>query len=88
MYTMCSRYCILATGTSPRHVLLNAGMFSAVPFVKLRSWVSTPTFSQELPDANRFFYVGFHQETAVGPLPELEREIRRRIWCVLDTWDW
>ncbi|PHH65615.1 hypothetical protein CDD81_2050 [Ophiocordyceps australis] len=29
-----------------------------------------------------------HQESIAGPMTEFEREMRRRIWCILDTWDW
>ncbi|PHH79744.1 hypothetical protein CDD82_2201 [Ophiocordyceps australis] len=29
-----------------------------------------------------------NQESIAGPMTEFEREMRRRIWCVLDTWDW
>ncbi|PHH71571.1 hypothetical protein CDD80_5134 [Ophiocordyceps camponoti-rufipedis] len=29
-----------------------------------------------------------HQELVSGPMSEFEREMRRRVWCVLDTWDW
>ncbi|KAK0391348.1 hypothetical protein NLU13_0849 [Sarocladium strictum] len=29
-----------------------------------------------------------HREALNASTPEIEREIRRRTWCVLDTWDW
>lgn len=29
-----------------------------------------------------------HQESKADPVPEFELEIRRRVWCVMDTWDW
>ncbi|KAG6033711.1 hypothetical protein E4U41_006844 [Claviceps citrina] len=32
--------------------------------------------------------LGIHQETVTGPMPEFDREMRRRVWCLLDTWDW
>lgn len=32
--------------------------------------------------------LGFHKEEAAEPLPEFEREMRRRAWCILDSWDW
>ncbi|PNY28957.1 transcriptional regulatory protein [Tolypocladium capitatum] len=32
--------------------------------------------------------LGIHQEAVAGPMSEFEREMRRRVWCVLDTWDW
>ncbi|KAG6005966.1 hypothetical protein E4U43_000515 [Claviceps pusilla] len=32
--------------------------------------------------------LGIHQETVSGPMPEFDREMRRRVWCILDTWDW
>ncbi|KAI9147758.1 putative transcriptional regulatory protein [Paramyrothecium foliicola] len=32
--------------------------------------------------------LGIHHEASSGEMPEFEREMRRRIWCVLDTWDW
>ncbi|XP_044722136.1 fungal specific transcription factor domain-containing protein [Hirsutella rhossiliensis] len=32
--------------------------------------------------------LGIHQEPVSGPMSEFEREMRRRIWCILDTWDW
>ncbi|KAI6778690.1 putative transcriptional regulatory protein-like protein [Emericellopsis cladophorae] len=31
--------------------------------------------------------LGFHSESDDG-LPEFEREVRRRLWCILSTWDW
>ncbi|KAG5942354.1 hypothetical protein E4U53_007256 [Claviceps sorghi] len=32
--------------------------------------------------------LGIHQETVTGPMPEFDREMRRRVWSILDTWDW
>lgn len=32
--------------------------------------------------------LGLHIEARAAGLPEFDREIRRRVWCVLDTWDW
>ncbi|KAK2592054.1 hypothetical protein QQS21_010254 [Conoideocrella luteorostrata] len=32
--------------------------------------------------------IGIHQETATGPMPEFDREMRRRLWCIINTWDW
>ncbi|RFN53099.1 hypothetical protein FIE12Z_2683 [Fusarium flagelliforme] len=32
--------------------------------------------------------LSIHKETKAGPMPEFELEMRRRIWCILDTWDW
>ncbi|KAM0237589.1 hypothetical protein ACHAPO_004238 [Fusarium lateritium] len=32
--------------------------------------------------------LSIHKEAKAGPLSELDLEIRRRIWCILDTWDW
>ncbi|KAJ3525018.1 hypothetical protein NM208_g11821 [Fusarium decemcellulare] len=32
--------------------------------------------------------LSMHQESKADPVPEFELEIRRRVWCVLDTWDW
>ncbi|KAL2674994.1 hypothetical protein Neosp_011174 [[Neocosmospora] mangrovei] len=32
--------------------------------------------------------LSIHQESKADPVPEFELEIRRRVWCVLDTWDW
>ncbi|KAJ3453988.1 hypothetical protein MRS44_018620 [Fusarium solani] len=29
-----------------------------------------------------------HQEPKAGPVPEIELEIRRRVWSIMDTWDW
>lgn len=29
-----------------------------------------------------------HQEKKAEPMTPFELEIRRRVWCVLDTWDW
>lgn len=31
---------------------------------------------------------GIHQESTSGEVSEFEREMHRRVWCVLDTWDW
>ncbi|KAM0503717.1 hypothetical protein ACHAP8_002958 [Fusarium lateritium] len=31
--------------------------------------------------------LSIHKEAKAGPLSELDLEIRRRIWCILDTWD-
>nr|RBQ88368.1 hypothetical protein FVER53263_00794 [Fusarium verticillioides] len=32
--------------------------------------------------------LSIHQEGKAGPISEFDLEIRRRIWCILDTWDW
>lgn len=32
--------------------------------------------------------IAIHKESDDNPIPEFELEIRRRVWCVLDTWDW
>ncbi|RDA82606.1 hypothetical protein CP532_6894 [Ophiocordyceps camponoti-leonardi (nom. inval.)] len=32
--------------------------------------------------------LGLHREPPEGTETEHEREMRRRLWCVLDTWDW
>jgi hypothetical protein len=32
--------------------------------------------------------LGIHKESVTGLTSEFDREMRRRIWCVLDTWDW
>ncbi|RCI13273.1 hypothetical protein L249_0118 [Ophiocordyceps polyrhachis-furcata BCC 54312] len=32
--------------------------------------------------------LGIHQEPVVGHMSEFDREMRRRVWCILDTWDW
>ncbi|KID92415.1 Fungal specific transcription factor [Metarhizium guizhouense ARSEF 977] len=32
--------------------------------------------------------LGIHKETVSGQMSEFDREMRRRIWCILDTWDW
>lgn len=31
---------------------------------------------------------GLHKEAARRDIPELQRELNRRLWCVLNTWDW
>lgn len=31
---------------------------------------------------------GIHQESIAGPIPEFEREMRRRVWVIMNTWDW
>ncbi|KAH6900195.1 hypothetical protein B0T10DRAFT_534696 [Thelonectria olida] len=32
--------------------------------------------------------LSIHQESRVDQMPEFELAIRRRLWCVLNTWDW
>ncbi|KAK2589492.1 hypothetical protein QQS21_012833 [Conoideocrella luteorostrata] len=32
--------------------------------------------------------LGYHQEPAAGSVTEVDLEMRRRLWCILDTWDW
>jgi hypothetical protein len=32
--------------------------------------------------------LGLHRESSLTSLSSAEQEIRRRAWCVLDTWDW
>ncbi|VTT80579.1 unnamed protein product [Fusarium fujikuroi] len=34
------------------------------------------------------FITAIHQEGKAGPISEFDLEVRRRIWCILDTWDW
>lgn len=31
---------------------------------------------------------GMHRETATRAMSDFDQEMRRRIWCILDTWDW
>ncbi|KAM6531773.1 hypothetical protein FSOLCH5_001225 [Fusarium solani] len=32
--------------------------------------------------------LSIHQESKADPVPEFELEMRRRLWCVMDTFDW
>lgn len=32
--------------------------------------------------------LGIHIEAPEGSISDYDREIRRRLWCILDTWDW
>ncbi|ATY65048.1 Fungal specific transcription factor [Cordyceps militaris] len=32
--------------------------------------------------------LGMHQDQLAGSISEFDYEMRRRLWCVLDTWDW
>ncbi|KAK8141042.1 hypothetical protein G3M48_000962 [Beauveria asiatica] len=32
--------------------------------------------------------LGMHQDQLAGSISEFDSEMRRRLWCVLDTWDW
>ncbi|EWZ93975.1 hypothetical protein FOWG_06613 [Fusarium oxysporum f. sp. lycopersici MN25] len=32
--------------------------------------------------------IGIHQEASMLDISDFEREMYRRVWCVLDTWDW
>lgn len=32
--------------------------------------------------------LGLHKSSELQGLPEFEREMRRRVWCILATWDW
>lgn len=32
--------------------------------------------------------LGMHQDQLAGSISEFDAEMRRRLWCVLDTWDW
>ncbi|KAF4450110.1 hypothetical protein F53441_6709 [Fusarium austroafricanum] len=32
--------------------------------------------------------LSIHQEGKAGPISEFDLEMRRRVWCILDTWDW
>lgn len=32
--------------------------------------------------------LGMHQDQLAGAISEFDFEMRRRLWCVLDTWDW
>lgn len=32
--------------------------------------------------------LGLHKKSELQHLPEFEREMRRRVWCILATWDW
>lgn len=32
--------------------------------------------------------IGCHRESAIKHMAEFDREMRRRVWCVLNTWDW
>ncbi|KAF4334412.1 hypothetical protein FBEOM_11757 [Fusarium beomiforme] len=32
--------------------------------------------------------LSIHQESKAGPISEFDLEVQRRVWCILDTWDW
>jgi hypothetical protein len=32
--------------------------------------------------------LGYHKEPVPGTVSEFDLEMRRRLWCILDTWDW
>ncbi|WYZ44450.1 hypothetical protein EsH8_VII_000886 [Colletotrichum jinshuiense] len=32
--------------------------------------------------------LGMHRETVSRAMSDFDQEMRRRIWCILDTWDW
>lgn len=32
--------------------------------------------------------LGLHRDSGMTTIPEFELEIRRRLWCIVDTWDW
>ncbi|GAO14013.1 hypothetical protein UVI_02035660 [Ustilaginoidea virens] len=32
--------------------------------------------------------LGYHKEPAPGSVTDFDLEMRRRLWCILDTWDW
>lgn len=32
--------------------------------------------------------LGYHKEPHPGSVTEFDLEMRRRLWCILDTWDW
>ncbi|OAA48679.1 Transcription factor [Metarhizium rileyi] len=32
--------------------------------------------------------LGYHKEPTPGTVTEFDLEMRRRLWCILDTWDW
>ncbi|KHO00020.1 uncharacterized protein MAM_01943 [Metarhizium album ARSEF 1941] len=32
--------------------------------------------------------LGYHKDPAPGTVSEFDLEMRRRLWCILDTWDW
>ena len=33
-------------------------------------------------------FVGLNREFTADGLNDFDREMRRRVWCILDTWDW
>ena len=32
--------------------------------------------------------LGYHKEPAAATVSDFDLEMRRRLWCILDTWDW
>lgn len=38
--------------------------------------------------STRASHTGLNKKEAAESLPEFEREMRRRVWCVIDCWDW
>jgi hypothetical protein len=32
--------------------------------------------------------VGLNRESSADDLGDFDREMRRRVWCILDSWDW
>lgn len=53
---------------------------SAAQFVKC--WHVLNTAIREAQE------LGIHKETVTGQLHDFDLEMRRRIWCMLNTWDW
>lgn len=33
-------------------------------------------------------FIGLNKESKAAGLGELDQDIRRRTWCILETWDW
>lgn len=62
------------------------GTLSIQPSEKRKNYVSLMISTMTTSQSN--LEVGLHKETEKHEMPELHREVHRRLWCVLHTWDW
>lgn len=53
----------------------------------LLSAISIDLFSINIL-TNDAMFIGIHRESTVDGLSELDLELQRRTWCILECWDW
>ncbi|KAK2687121.1 hypothetical protein QWA68_014312 [Fusarium oxysporum] len=68
-----------------RYHRVSCELYSIIPPGRTRFMECWYSLSAAIREAQK---IGIHQEASMLDISDFEREMYRRVWCVLDTWDW